>query len=151
VTVEYQALGVFHHAEAYWKAADHLAKKMEEHRIKLRFLAPVHHLYGHAIENVLKAFLLTRGYTEQALARQQWGHNLDALYHESTTKRLPLGRKGWAERKRLISLINSHHSVPYTFRYLKIGLQRVPTNAAFSGLCRALFRAVGPFVGAHRT
>lgn len=151
MTVGYQPLGAYHHAEAYWKAAEHLAKEIEGHRIKLRFAAPVHHLYSHAIENVLKAFLLTKGYTQKVLANPPWGHDLVALYDKCTQKRLPLGRKGWAERKRLIGLVNSHHSRPYTFRYHQIGSTTVPTNAAFSGLCRTLFRAIRPFVGARPT
>lgn len=149
VTVKYTALGTYHHAEAYWKAAEHLTKEIEERRIKLRFEAPVNHLYSHAIENVLKAFLLTKGYTQRDLARPLWGHNLVALYSECVNRRLILGRKGWAARKRLIALINSHHSAPYTFRYLQIGSATIPTDAAFSELCRILFRAVRPFVGAR--
>lgn len=137
------------YAEAYWIAAEHLAAEVEAHRIRLRFPGPVHHLYSHAIETVLKAFLQTRGYTTECLAKRQWGHNLEALYGECIKKGLRLGRNGWAERKRLIALINTHHSAPYSFRYLQVGATRVPTAKAFSGLCKALFHTIRPLVGAR--
>lgn len=142
-------IGVYLHARSFLLAAEALVRDVNEGRLRLRHAAPVHHLYSHAIENVLKSFLLTQGLTENRLRRPPFVHDLNKLYEACRKHGLRLGRKGWADRKRLIDLINSHHAAPYTFRYLKVGFAQVPTYAAFSGLCKVLFDAVHPVVHKH--
>ena len=135
-------IGVFLHAQSYLRAADALAHGVEEGKLQLRFDAPIRHLYAHALEVVLKAHLLARGVPAKELRRKH-GHNLVALYDACCKRRLSLGHKGWADRRRVVALMNQGHTGPdYVDRYLKVGFSRLPTITACSALCRQVSDAV---------
>jgi hypothetical protein len=139
-------IGIYLHAKSFLVAAEALVRDVDEGRVRLRLSSPINHLFSHAIENVLKAYLMTRGFTEKRLRTKPFVHDLDNLYTACLKHRLVLGRTGWADRKRLVELINSHHTTPYTFRYLKVGFARIPSNEAFSALCKVFFDAIYPVV-----
>lgn len=146
---EASAIGIYLHAKAYLDAADALAREVDEGRLRLRFDTPVRHLYGQALENVLKSFLLTRGVTARTLRNKPFGHDLAALYAACLKHRMPLGRRGWANRRRTVALMNEGHGGPdFSDRYLKIGYARRPTIEACSSLCHSVSDAVRPYV--HR-
>ena len=139
-------IGTFLHAEAYKLAAEQLVRDSETGLIKLRFNSPIYHLFSHAIETVLKSFLLTKGCSPQELSRKPYGHNLEELYAACLRRGLRLGRAGWSWRRDMIQLVNHLHDTPYVLRYHKVGLYRIPTDDALMRLCKILFEAIRPSV-----
>ncbi len=41
---------------------------------------PLYFMIGHSFELILKAFLLTKGFTEETLCKKKYGHNLTNLF-----------------------------------------------------------------------
>jgi hypothetical protein len=82
-----------------------------------RFVIPCMMLIGHAIEVYLKAWLTLRGYTDEALRKRPFGHNLRKLYEEARINGLP--EPGMPPRQSFHDLVESYeiHHGDFSFRY----------------------------------
>lgn len=97
-------------ASDFADAAHQLIRK----KYHVESLHPIGFLASHAIELALKAYLLSRGWTEDGVrSRKKFGHNIKMGWREARAlglglqEDLPIGVK-W--------LVEGHHA-PYAYRY----------------------------------
>lgn len=98
--------------------------KYEEVRLELSI--PAYYLIGHAIELLLKSFLLARGETIEILRSQKkYGHNLEKLLMEASRRKLGCFVKLKQSEKRLIILLNTSY-MQKEFEYFELGYISIP-------------------------
>jgi hypothetical protein len=126
--------GLFNSANSYRRAASAL------HKLKLKTShphLPVSHLYYHAIELYLKAFLMMKKHTVAEL-RQVFGHSICRL----TDRARQLGLVFDDQDEHVFSLmINSDAQI--RARYLEIGPFCWPSLPALCRTCKSLHNLVG--------
>jgi hypothetical protein len=115
---EYVAIGYIADARSYLDAA-RLIESIEEHQPAL--FSPIYFLLCHAIELVLKAYILASGVTEAKLRQQKIRHNLDELRNLAVS----LGYSPSKKINAVIDLLAPHHA-DYSFRYRKPGYKSYP-------------------------
>ena len=79
-----------------------------------RPLGPRYFLLCHSIELALKAFLLSRGMTEESLRRKPYGHSLVDLREEADSRGLAVNRYVWDD---IVCLSEAHFG--HWARYVK--------------------------------
>jgi hypothetical protein len=105
---------------------------------------PVRHLYCHAIELYLKAWLLADGMPKTKLRNQRtYGHRLQKLYTECKSRRLVMASSEEAYFDRMLPQLRQGHE-EYQFRYLE-----KTVSTADPDLIRAAAHAIAPVAWAH--
>lgn len=133
-------------ANAYRSQADQLFDLVKDQLKLLMFQhgLPVRHLYSHAVELYLKAFLRAEGLTEAAIRNQRtYGHRLGDLYAECKSRGLTLPPYEAACFDRMLPYFKEGHE-EYQFRYFEKSI-----STADPDLIRAAAHAIAPLVGAH--
>jgi hypothetical protein len=115
---EYVAIGYIVDARSYLDAA-RLIESVEEHQPALS--SPIYFLLCHAIELVLKAYILASGGTEAKLRQQKIRHNLDGLRNLAVS----LGYSPSKKIDAVIDLLAPHHA-NHSFRYRNPGYKSYP-------------------------
>ena len=115
----HSALGSYHYAEDFHRAAVHMAEVQENGGLRLRFGDTVsYHLHMHSIELALKAFLRANGTTNDQLKRL-YSHNLTTLLEKCTEYGISLGDNK-KHTELVVSWLNQHGKAQ-TFRYFESG------------------------------
>lgn len=133
-------------ANAYKSQADQLLDLIRA-QLKaqtVEYGLPVRHLYSHAIELYLKAWLLADGMPKAKLRNQRtYGHRLQKLYTECKSRRLTMASSEEAYFDRMLPQLKQGHE-EYQFRYLEKTI-----STADPDLIRAAAHAIAPVAWAH--
>jgi hypothetical protein len=106
-------------ARAYWHSADLLLERLDaEHVGGAERDLPVRFLYSHAVELLLKAFLLMQGFSVETLATRHYGHDLTVLFKECNKLGLALSVSDRARLMTLLPYLEAGHK-QYQFRYFE--------------------------------
>src|SRR5689334_9942398 len=81
-------VAVFSLSDSYFQAARYLREASESGRLKLPFDTPIYHLYSHALELAMKAFLRAKGMSAAELRSGGFGHQLLVLWQTCHEKGL---------------------------------------------------------------
>jgi len=111
-------LGWFNLAHAYLFDAATLYNAEERPRGGF-YEAPVRHLYFHAIELFLKAYLRTRGMTDRELSLKPYSHDIKNLIDEAELRGMPITKR--IQRVRLFQMADEARDQPIRSRYLRTG------------------------------
>lgn len=143
-------IGVFLSGESFFQAAQHLQRSCEAGDLRLRFTMPVYYLYCHALELTLKAFLRTKGISARRLASREFGHKLLALWEACVAEGLHSHPVAIAFAAQAIELLDPF-AREFEFRYLKVGVQHLPTLPDVQSAVADLMAAVKPHCQATLT
>ena len=124
-------VGWFHYAASYAISARALVTGAVE---ATHPDAPIRHLYRHAVELYLKAFLLHAGVSVKEL-KQNYGHNTERLVEDAIKQGLLVSE----EQRLQIAFCND----PLPDRYLETGVRAVLTEETLAALCRHLNTVIG--------
>lgn len=130
------SVGLWHFAQSYVQAADHLAAALDGGSVRLRFDDPVYYLYGHGSELALKAYLRARGLGLTDL--KKIGHGCTALF--ASARERPASRR-WPHPKSTVAVLgwfDSMSSDGHRLRYVKTGFSRRPELAVVARVAHAL-------------
>lgn len=124
--------GILRFAEEYRQAADLVHQNGE-------LLNPAYGLIGLSIELSLKAFLVSRGASEDSL-RKKFGHDLDALWAEAHLRRIdrPVKMPGAGD---IVGVLNALY-LAHEFRYIRPGVKRIPQWQFISAIAKGLVDAL---------
>jgi hypothetical protein len=133
-------------ANAYRSQADQLFDLVRDQLKSLMFQhgLPVRHLYSHAVELYLKAFLRAEGLTETGIRDQRsYGHRLGDLYAACKSRGLTLSPYEAACFDRMLPYFKEGHE-EYQFRYFEKSI-----STADPDLIRAAAHAIASVACAH--
>jgi hypothetical protein len=136
-------IGVFLSGESFFRAAQHLRKALEAQELRLRFDMPVYHLYYHALELTMKAFLRTRGFSAKCLRSPEFGHKLQVLWEACVAQGLHSSVAKDAVIAEVIGLLDPY-ATEFEFRYLKVGYKKLPGLGVVERAAADLTAAVRP-------
>ena len=136
-------IGVFHSAESFLLAAQLLQNAEESEELSLRFDLPIYHLYCHALELTMKAFLRTKGYSEELLASRKFGHKLQVLWDACVDEGLHSHQVTDAVIADIIEMLDPF-AASLEFRYRKGGKVTRPMIGAVESAVVDLMVAVEP-------
>lgn len=135
-------IGLWNYAKQFFSAAEKL--RGYEERLSG---APVYYLYGHAIELVLKAFLVHRGRSEKELRRI--GHNLVAAWEKARAEGLAGNSEKVIEASETIQLINPYYEAK-ELEYIVSGAKQYPDIIHMHNVAENLIYVVGEGVNIPR-
>jgi hypothetical protein len=118
-------MGMFLFAESFLDAARHLRRAFDNRELSLRFDAPIYFLYSHALELTMKALLRAKGVSARRLASREFGHQLQVLWRECFKQGLSTSPNHDTFISGVIEILDPL-ATKYEFRYLKVGLKRIP-------------------------
>ena len=116
------ARGYWRFARDYFRAAESVVGSHQD------LMFPALYLCGHSIELALKAFLLGRGETHEAV--EKYKHHLDRLVTHLAAIRV---------------LAETYSRYPHLLRYFVRGVTRVPTPSSALATTERLIRGLEPF------
>jgi hypothetical protein len=121
------------------------AQVLERSRSKRKIpFTPKYHLVCHAIELILKSYILARGGTKKELMHVNMRHNLLSLFERAIE--LDLAPK---DRRvgQLIQMLEPYHS-EHRFRYRKSGFMTIPETTQMCKIVDTLILQIAPTVDA---
>jgi hypothetical protein len=129
-------------SQAFLLAAQVLERSRNK-RITFAF-GPKHYLVCHAIELILKAYILASGGTKKELMRVDVRHSLSRLFERAIEFELvPIDRRVGS----LILTLEPLHS-EHRFRYRKTGFLTVPETKQMCKIVETLILQIAPIVDA---
>jgi hypothetical protein len=130
-------------AESFYRAAKYIEAAVNEGTLKLSFrIQPIYYLYRHAVELVLKAFLLAIGLSEKEV--EKFSHRIADLYEESLQRGLSQDdRELQRLTRRVINLLLTADK-DQALRYPKVGTTRLPNTEAIQRVMDSLLSAIRP-------
>ena len=103
-----------------------------------------YYLVGHSVELSLKAFLLGRGMTVNALRRKPYGHDLVALVREARRRRLGNLSKLSRQDLAVVEALNECYNAK-ELEYAFTGARRLPHYSLAVALANTLLESIGPY------
>lgn len=136
---------VFRSAAEFLDAADRQQQWLKEQGKDLTLvqLMPTYFLYGQGIELTRKAFLRTRGFSNQRLRSRPYGHNVLGLYRERKKHGLCDSVDG-TSMAGILAAYYSNADWHITFRYVSNFRKEFPTFEAVGVFARVLLEATRP-------
>ena len=122
-TGEPSPFGTLRYAEDYRIAAERVIGDCSP--LESRLLMPAYNLIAQSIELSLKAYLLSMGHGNRQLRGPEFGHKLNQLIAEA--ERLGLNNLVLLDDvdRQVVAELSAHYEM-HEFRYIKIGLKRLP-------------------------